>query len=747
MKLGKAVRGMNRALDTPAVEGLVNLVKSTVEDRRLRGLGEDKHQVIYELTELLGAKRWTEVERVIDWRPASGAAFAIRWSEGRNTSARVARESPSRFPGMRATDLGRGFFEWRYLDEEEVAANELADFSQGLVTRLVPVPAQKGTQLVAPLSVAKDGKLLAQFIAENASPSDVLYGVLGSTEDGQVVVEAGDPALRPRYFDAQTLLLASNAVPSRKLDDLETFARGFAEGRTVVETDDVARTVTIARLDHQTALVRKRFAEAKKVAPSEVEVRLNYAPGESTSFRLDRIEVIRLPKRPLDPEKRNTELRALLAIVLGDETAKGWSLAENTISQSIEMTFGEPRKLPGIVAMESLLPAKKAENDWNLIPLGRTPSGAPAGVDLTLGPHLLLVGPTGTGKTIALIQYIMGALVRGFEVILIDTAKEGSDFKALSPFFSATAFTVNEAADLLPSIYVEAYRRKKILAREGVGFWADLPEDVRIRENIKPLAVVIDEYGNLTSVPSGTIDKNTPWGAAQAESKTKKGAAKYIVERIAAETRFVGIYLVIGIQRPSARLVDTDFRDNLTSVAQLVKPGKPPRRESIGMVFSEDDLDDALTVISELDDGKSRGLGVVAADGGGVEGFRVGFTPDMAALPEMLAARGIEPPTQSRVVIPFEDAMTAIAEEKMDALVPLLQPSPMTVTRGPDNRIVLPGPDAAVFDLWAMNFAATPAEAGVLGAADDRQDNTLAVPAPKRTAQVLKVPDGIWDAN
>jgi hypothetical protein len=293
---------------------------------------------------------------------------------------------------------------------------------------------------------------------------------------------------------------------------------------------------------------------------------------------------------------------------------------------------------------------------WSTLPLGIGDGGSAISIDLKLGPHSLLVGPTGSGKTIALMQLAASALTAGHRVILCDAMKGGADFSRMTPYFSAVAAAVPEVAEALRQAYEEGQRRKAVLLANGVGNWSELPEDISARENIQPLTIVIDEFGSLVlpEVIPTILPRDDP---EREEAETRNLAKARILSltgKIARELRFVGVFLQIALQRPDAGIISGELRSNLTSAVQLKAPGKPLSLDALRMIFASD-AQQAFDTFDQLDDGGSRGLAVTAAEGGDLAAFRVGWAP-ADQIPQLLAERGVAPVTDRWDLTPREPA-------------------------------------------------------------------------------------------
>ncbi|WP_404430703.1 hypothetical protein LG299_12495 [Microbacterium lacus] len=307
--------------------------------------------------------------------------------------------------------------------------------------------------------------------------------------------------------------------------------------------------------------------------------------------------------------------------------------------------FGsEVAELPDRIALGPLLPESVDPIGWNVLPVGVTPEGAPAGQDLLAAPMALVVGPTGSGKTVALLADAAQRLTRGHDVCVLDSAKGGADFAAIEPFCRGFAREYDESVALVKAVYAEGRRRRAVLLREGVGNAADLSVEARAAENIRPLTLIVDEAASLLLVPAipKGLDKDDPEVRAAKELAAQKDLLRSYIGRIARELRFVQVHLVVAMQRPDAAILDGEIRGNLTHRVLLVAPGKPIGQTELRMLFPTDVVTAVYDQIERFDDGLSRGLAVFAADSGDVTVVRVAYTPQ-SELEALLRERGVQP--------------------------------------------------------------------------------------------------------
>ncbi|QJW36073.1 FtsK/SpoIIIE domain-containing protein [Cellulosimicrobium protaetiae] len=226
---------------------------------------------------------------------------------------------------------------------------------------------------------------------------------------------------------------------------------------------------------------------------------------------------------------------------------------------------GDPTSpaLPGDVALGHLLDAPSdpdelvrwvrrrwetaARRDGNglRVVLGAGPGGDAVPVDLVRdGPHVLVAGTTGAGKSELLQTLVVGlALGRSPDELsfaLVDF-KGGASFGACG----GLPHVVGQVTDLDPGLAgralaglrAELHRRERVLATVGATDVDDLP-----RGRLPRLVVVVDEFralaDDLPDLLPGLL-------------------------RIAAQGRSLGVHLVLATQRP-AGAVGADVRANIT---------------------------------------------------------------------------------------------------------------------------------------------------------------------------------------
>lgn len=496
---------------------------------------------------------------------------------------------------------------------------------------------------------------------------DIPAHVLPATIGGRAVIErfvttrfpgmVVDGIKRNGRTGSWTLILTEAAAPDalRRATVFATDAkatdgqklRAFiqSQGKEMIGFSPAEGVAHIGTPDPFSVSVRDRLAAQLRVDPWTLRVECLWDRSLSEP-RLDEVRIDGLPRLAETADKsRETITNAAFFAVPGFTV--GWDVRLAPTGGRARLMWGLPAVLPGLVPLGDLLSDSVRPDEWAHISLGVGPDGQSVGVDLELGPHALYVGPTGSGKTVCINAHLASALLHGHEIAILDPIK-GVDFMPLRPFSTFFAETLAETSEALQRIYAEKERRTAVLKSMAAVKWSDLSPEIRRAERIKPITVVADELAGLLQqdvVPKGG-DKSNPFVKMSEEANAHKAMILGLLQKLAAEARFVGIHLVLGTQRMDSEIGAgaTRLRSNMTSRVQLVKPGSAPDRATLGMTFTATDVESAFETIALLDDGKARGLGVIAAEGGGVTGMRVAFAK-ANELPEMLRARGVKDAT------------------------------------------------------------------------------------------------------
>ncbi len=229
-----------------------------------------------------------------------------------------------------------------------------------------------------------------------------------------------------------------------------------------------------------------------------------------------------------------------------------------------------PRQDRKIVRLEDYIDNLPAPADITVGDLpfvaGVEPSGDALATDLRDGPHMLVGGTTGSGKTVFLYSLLACILetqdLDDVQMAIIDPKLTNfMFFRDLPNLVTDDIITEAEAAyDLFDRLVNEEIPRRKEILEESAS--VDIVDhNSRADEPLSPILVVVDEYADLLDAAEDD--------AEQIETN---------VRRIAQIARSVGIHLVIATQRPSANIINTDLRSNLDMRAAFRVPSDSDSR-------------------------------------------------------------------------------------------------------------------------------------------------------------------------
>lgn len=232
--------------------------------------------------------------------------------------------------------------------------------------------------------------------------------------------------------------------------------------------------------------------------------------------------------------------------------APAWAAeVASTLRRSSTMGSGLPdlvhlRDLVGEPGPDDVLRRWRRPQDGLVAPLGASAAG-PALLDLAAaGPHALVAGTTGSGKSELLTTWVLGLALghapADLHILLVDY-KGGATFGALARLPHVldvlTDLDTGTTARALASLRAELARREQVLADAGARSLAEL---ARRGERMPRLLVIVDEFRVLADSHPDLLDG---------------------LVRLAAQGRSLGIHLVLATQRPGGA-VTADMRANIS---------------------------------------------------------------------------------------------------------------------------------------------------------------------------------------
>lgn len=198
-----------------------------------------------------------------------------------------------------------------------------------------------------------------------------------------------------------------------------------------------------------------------------------------------------------------------------------------------------------VMGESSPVPASLAKFDFDCvdgsgyrIPFATDSQGDPVFFDPQ--EHLLVIGGTGSGRTVASRAVIYGLLAGGAELYVVNSTR-GLDLEFAERYTSGFADNISDTLLAMEYVRTEIGRRSRLLGSHGVPEIADLPAGVRP----EPLFIMVDEFASL-STKHPVVGKDT---AAEALARQEIIA---LAGSIAREGRAAGVTLLVDAQRVGA---------------------------------------------------------------------------------------------------------------------------------------------------------------------------------------------------
>lgn len=191
------------------------------------------------------------------------------------------------------------------------------------------------------------------------------------------------------------------------------------------------------------------------------------------------------------------------------------------------------------------------------IPFATGVEGEPVEFNLKDHIHLMVVGGSGSGKSVILQSLIVGAFIRGCDLYIADPTKGAADFTFAEPYAKAFCRDLLDTGAMMKGVYQEVKRRVALNTKHGVGSYRNLPEELRPRH----IVVVLDEFTSLIAPDAVPKPSEDPEIEAERDMAMAINGAKAEVgaftAKIAREARSAGVTLLLATQK----LIQKDLDD------------------------------------------------------------------------------------------------------------------------------------------------------------------------------------------
>lgn len=313
---------------------------------------------------------------------------------------------------------------------------------------------------------------------------------------------------------------------------------------------------------------------------------------------------------------RRGAIESAVADVLGGSWEATWRMPSRTVTfkrcPGLPTRVFPPLEIPAVTRATIRAQYKKAS-----IPFGVDAYGNVLSWNFKDSPHMLICGPTATGKTSLLMTIAIQCAARGINLVFLDPKAFDSPGLRSWPNFSL----VSEGTDDDGMVSHTAALR----------FIADTMRDrysqVKINPNrandFDPIVVIADEFANL-------VMELAKFYARFKNSKVDKGRppTEEDVGTILRTARAVGIHMVLGLQRPDTMFIAGEARDN---TALRVSMGRLRSKDAAIMMFND-------PVAGTRVQPGIKGRGTVQMPDNSIREIQVFYTPTPPATDEQRAA-------------------------------------------------------------------------------------------------------------
>ncbi len=212
-----------------------------------------------------------------------------------------------------------------------------------------------------------------------------------------------------------------------------------------------------------------------------------------------------------------------------------------------------PNKVRSIVTLRNLItqPAYQNATTPLMVALGRNVSGNAVFTDITDGPHLLVAGATGTGKTIFLNTLILSLLYRctpeTLRLIMVDPKRvEFQHYNDIPHLLCPVIYDATKTINALQWLTHEMERRFEVFAEvpaRNIASYNSNKSIIASGLQMPYIVFVVDELADLMVAKGREIEAG--------------------VVRLAQMARATGIHLVLATQRPSVEVITGLIKANV----------------------------------------------------------------------------------------------------------------------------------------------------------------------------------------
>lgn len=212
-----------------------------------------------------------------------------------------------------------------------------------------------------------------------------------------------------------------------------------------------------------------------------------------------------------------------------------------------------PNKVRSVVTLRNLITQTAFQNTTGplAVALGRNVSGSAVFTDITDGPHMLVAGATGTGKTIFLNTLILSLLYKCtpdvLRLIMVDPKRvEFQHYNDIPHLLCPVIYDANKTINALQWLTREMERRFEVFSEvptRNLHTYNQNKSVIASGLQLPYIVFVVDELADLMAAKGREIEAG--------------------VVRLAQMARATGIHLVLATQRPSVEVITGLIKANV----------------------------------------------------------------------------------------------------------------------------------------------------------------------------------------
>lgn len=345
---------------------------------------------------------------------------------------------------------------------------------------------------------------------------------------------------------------------------------------------------------------------------TEISVHGHNDDGEETSYRISFANNLRMASQSFQ-----TGVGDALVVYAGRPLeGRRWTLDWHPESGYVDLYMREalPTRVehPIVTDYPTLLGTDRL---W--LPYATGAGGVFASWDVSMSsqaPHFLVVGPTGGGKTSLIRTAIVEGTRRGIPWLCADPKQIELVGCEAWPGVAAVAYELEDMVNMLSALHAEMMQRYRMIRVDRIE-----PTDLGL------IGIVLDEF----LIMSKMITRAAKSADEETKAWIKAADPLGIVEEILALGRSAGFRMLVGVQRPDARVFGdgaTSARDNFRTRASL------SRLSQQGAMMMWDDADAGTDL-----DQSVAGQATVSDTSGNPITAQVWWTPDVDTHPRKWA--------------------------------------------------------------------------------------------------------------